>query len=128
MPCWIGLKYRNYDTVLVEWISIILKDWMYMNATFSIFELFFTGTRAKVLYLKHLVLNIMEVQFVSRKGFGEFISAVWDSMLNTVYLSIPLYTHTADPNSPNPFRGTHCWSTVNINSKEVVHNLFNYIS
>ena len=51
-------------------------------------------------------------QCMPRKGFGEFASAVCDTIY-TIYLY--LCTNTADPNSPNPFRGIDCmYSTVNI--------------
>ena len=46
------------------------------------------------------------IQCMLRKGFGEFVSAVCDTIY-VHYLSIPLWvcTHKAELNSPCPFRG-----------------------
>ena len=55
-----------------------------------------------------MVQRCAYLQCVPRKGFGEVGSAVCDTIIH--YISIPL---TADPNSPNLFRGIHCISAPN---------------
>ena len=64
-----------------------------------------THENVRNVYKQHWV----NLQCMPLKGFGWLSSAVCVTIC-TIYLSLCI--HTADPNTPNPFRGIHCISFI----------------